>query len=199
MKFPNLSSGGSLSSKREQGFTLAEIMIAMAIFSLILIGIVSANLFGLRMFDLNQTKLNANRWSRQTVEALADEIHTCNSVQVGYLTNSMFVGLLNGETQQCTALQIQPTANPTNYTVYFVNLTDQTFCRTDQSGNTVILADSITNTAPFSAQDFAGNILTNNQNNQVIHIALEFYQPQLYLRSASYYKLETSVKQRVQE
>ncbi len=198
MKFSLSATNISFSPRREPGFTLAEVMIAMGIFSLILMGILAANLFGLRMFDLNQTKLNAARWSRQTVEAMADEIHTCNSVQVGYLTNSTFVGLLNGETQQCTALLIQPTANPTNYTVYFVNVADQTFGRTDQSGNTMILADSITNTAPFSAQDFAGNILTNNQNNQVIHVALEFYQPQLYLRSANYYKFETSVKQRIQ-
>ena len=46
-------------------------------------------------------------------------------------------------------------------------------------------------------KDFLGNVLTNNSNSQVIHVALEFYQPAFFLQSADYYKLETSVKQRV--
>jgi hypothetical protein len=81
--------------------------------------------------------------------------------------------------------------------MYFVNLADQTFQRTDHPGNTVKLADSVTNTLPFSAQDFSGTVLTNNNNNQVIHLTLEFYQPARFMQDADYYKLETSVKQRI--
>jgi hypothetical protein len=103
---------------------------------------------------------------------------------------------LDGETQQGNALQIYPTANTNNYIVYFVNLADQTFRRTDQSSNTVILADSVTNTMAFSAQDFSGNVLTNNQNNQVIHLTLEFHQPERFMQGADYYKLETAVTRR---
>ena len=52
------------------------------------------------------------------------------------------------------------------------------------------------NGAHFSAQDFRGNILTNTQNG-VIHLDLEFYQPQPLLPAPEYYKLETSVTRRV--
>jgi hypothetical protein len=62
---------------------------------------------------------------------------------------------------------------------------------------TVILADSVTNTLAFSAQDLSGTVLTNINNNSAIHVMLEFYQPARFMQDADYYKLETSIKQRV--
>jgi prepilin-type N-terminal cleavage/methylation domain-containing protein len=182
----------------DKGFTLPEILIAMTVFLLVIGGIISANLFGLRMFQITETKLNVTKWSRETIGKITDEIHACNSLSILTVdTNGNSAGLLDGETQQGNALQIYPTANTNNYIIYFVNLADQTFRRTDQSSNTVILADSVTNTLAFSAQDLSGNMLTNSQNNQVIHLTLEFYQPARFMQGADYYKLETSVKQRV--
>jgi hypothetical protein len=145
---------------------------------------------------MTSTKLNVTQWSRETIMRLTDEIHVCTTAQVGTVTNGVFAAFLDGEPQQGNALYINPTPDTNSYIIYFLN-TDQTFRRTDQSNNTVILASSVTNTLPFSAQDLYGNILTNNANNQVIHLILEFYQPQQFMQSADYYKLETSVKQRV--
>jgi hypothetical protein len=48
----------------------------------------------------------------------------------------------------------------------------------------------------FRAQDCLGNILTNNQNNRVIHLDLEFFQAQPQLPTPDYYKLETAVTKR---
>ena len=181
----------------DQGFTLPEILIALTIFLFIIVGITYAHLFGLRMFQMTNTKLRVTQWARLTIENLTDQIHGSYNVQVGNKTPGGFTGFLPGETNQGTSLLIQPTENTNNYIVYFVNLADQTFQRTDQSGNAVILADSVTNTVAFSAEDFSGNVLTNNQNNQVIHLMLEFYHPPTYMESADYFKLETSMKQRV--
>jgi prepilin-type N-terminal cleavage/methylation domain-containing protein len=195
MKFPVPNSGSGRS-----GFTLTEILIAMTIFVLLLAGIVSANLFGLRMFQVNQTKLSATEWSRNTFGKITDQIHTCNAVSVGNMdTNGIFVGLLNGETQQGNAIQIQPSTNTASVIYYFIDFLDDTFRQTtsmSDSTNTIILADSVTNTIAFTAQDFSGNVLTNNQNNRVIHLMLEFYQPQLFMQSPEYYKLETSATRR---
>ena len=95
-----------------QGFTLPEILITMTVFIFVLAGIVAANLFGLRMFQVNAAKLNATAWSRNTFGKITDEIHTCNTVTVGNMTtNGNFEGLLFGEVQQGTAIEIQPTTN----------------------------------------------------------------------------------------
>ena len=115
----------------DEGFTLPEILIAMAVFLLVLIGIISANLFGLKMFQITNTKLNVITWSRETSDKMTAEVHACNSVWVGNVTtNGVFEGLLDGETQQGTGLLIYPTTNTTNYIIYFVNPSDQTFRRT---------------------------------------------------------------------
>jgi len=179
-----------------EGFTLPEILIALTVFLVVVGAILSANLFGLRMCQMTNTKLKVTQWSRQTIENLMNQIRGCNSVYVGnYTTNNGFTGFLPGETQQGNSLLIYQTADTNKYVIYFVNPADQTFRRTDQMG-TVILADSVTNTLPFSAQDLSGTPLTNN-NNQVIHLILEFYQPAGFMQGADYYKLETSIKQRV--
>jgi prepilin-type N-terminal cleavage/methylation domain-containing protein len=211
MKFSNPSShsNGGGSPKSNRGFTLPEILIALAVFMLLLAGIVAANLFGLRMFQVNETKLSATAWSRKTFGQITDEIQSCYAVSVGNMTtNDQFVGLLNGEAQQGTAIEIQPTTNTANLIHYFVDTADQTFRRTEQSPvgtnalvvaetSALILADSVTNTMIFQAQDFSGNPLTNSQGNQIIHLTLEFYQPERFMLEPDHYRLETSVARRV--
>jgi hypothetical protein len=190
-------SGHNRRPKPGAGFTLPEILIATTVFLFIVAGIIAANLLGLRMFQIAQTKLNVTTWSRETVDKIATEVHACDTVWVGKITNGVFEGLLDGERQQGAALLIYPATNTTNYILYFVNPSDQTFRRTTAQPNTaVILADSVTNTIVFTAQDFSGNVLTNHQNNRVIHLALEFYQPERFQQGADYYKLETSVTRR---
>ena len=44
----------------DEGFTLPEVLIATTVFLLVIIGVVAANLFGLKMFQVTQTKLNVN-------------------------------------------------------------------------------------------------------------------------------------------
>jgi prepilin-type N-terminal cleavage/methylation domain-containing protein len=182
----------------DQGFSLPEVLIAMTVFLLVVGGIISANLFGLKMFQVTETKLNVTTWSRETVEKMAAEVHACDTVWVGNITtNGVFEGLLDGETQEGTALLIYPTANTNNYIIYFINPSDQTFRRTtDEVGTAKVLADSITNIMIFAAQNFSGKVLTNSDNNRVIHLTLEFHQPARFMMGADYYKLETSMTRR---
>jgi type II secretory pathway pseudopilin PulG len=190
------SRAGSLMAR--QGFTLPEVLIAVTVFIFVLGGILSANLFGLKIFQLDQTKLSATEWSRRTFGKITDEIHACNSVAILNVdTNGNFTGLLPGDAQQGNALQIYPTTNTAVFTIYFVNLPDGTFRRMDStqtSTNTLILADSVTNVIVFTAPELPG---LTNQNSQLIHLTLDFLQPGRYLQDASNYQLETSVTRRI--
>ena len=182
---------------RVQGFTLTEILIAMAVFGLVIGGILSAHVFGLRMLQINQTKLTATEWSRNNFGKITSEIHGCNSVQVGTITNGSFAALLDGEVQSGDGLLIYPTTATNHFIVYFLNHSDQTFRRTtEQAGSAIILAEGVTNGLAFTARDLSGNVLTNSQNNRVIHVLLEFFKPELFLQSANFYKMEMSVTRR---
>ena len=182
----------------EQAFTLAEMMVSGAILVLMIGGMVSANLFGLRMFQIEETKLTASDQARKIVGVLVDEIHSCDTFQIGTFTNGTFTGLPLGVPQIGPALIIYPTTNLANYIMYFVNAGDQKFRRaTSVPGSTRIVAHSVTNSSNlFRAQDYLGNVLTNAQNNSVLHLKLEFYQATRFGVPPDYYKLETSTTQR---
>jgi hypothetical protein len=183
-----------------KGFTLPEVFIAVAVFMIMLAGVIGANIFGLKMFQINQAKLTATDWSRRTFGKITDEVHSCNSTAILNIdTNGNFNGLLDGELQQGNGLQIFPTTNTDSYTVYFLNLPDGTFRQTvtkPGSTNTVILADSVTNPVIFSAQNISGQVLTNTADTRMIHLVLEFYQPETFMQRPEYYRLETSMTRR---
>ena len=182
------------------GFTLPEVMVAMTVFTFLVGGVIFAHLYGLSMFRITETKLNATDDARKTIGRMVDEIRTCKSAAVGNVKNGVFEALLDGETQQGSGLLIYPTTNKANFVIYFVNPSDKTFRRTtSKPGSAIILAETITNSVVFRSQDFTGTVLTNNQNNRVIHLNLEFYQPKQHLQIADYYKLETSVTRRALE
>ncbi|MDB6108440.1 MAG: hypothetical protein JWR69_190 [Pedosphaera sp.] len=182
-------------------FTLVEVLIAMTVFLLLLGAILGANIFGLKLLTTTSAKLTATDQTRKAIGQLTDDIRNAKITMVGKVnTNGVFAGLLNGELQQGSAVIIYPTTNTTNFIVYYLNTPDQTFRRsTSVPGSTSILAKAITNSLPFCAQDYQGRVLTNNQNNRVIHLTLEFYQPRVAGPTADYYKLETSVTRRVLE
>jgi len=164
---------------------------------LLLGGVVSANLFGLRSYQLTETKLKAGDGVRKALGVMVDEIRRCRSTWVGEVTNGTFVAGMDGEVQAGSALLIQPTTNATNLIVYFLNPADQSFRRSSiASATTTILAQNVTNTTLFRAQDCFGNVLTNSQDNRVIQATLELFQPQPWLPHGDYLKLETAVTKR---
>jgi type II secretory pathway pseudopilin PulG len=181
-------------------FTLPEMLIAVTLFVLLVGGIVAGNLFGLRIYQVTENKLDAADRARKAIGKMADEIRSCKTTWVGSVSNSVFVSRLDGEAQTGAGLLIYPTTNTTSFIMYFLNPSDQSFRRTTSvPGTTTILARCITNSAIFCAEDHLGNVLTNNQNNRVIHLTLEFFQKQRQGVVADYYKLETSVTRRVLE
>lgn len=185
-------------------FTIPELMIALTVFSFVITGVIFAHLYGLSMFRITETSLKATASARKAAGHMTDEIRMCDKALIGDLKlvggTNKFVGLLNGEKQQGGSLLIYPTTNLSHYIVYFVNPSDQTFRRTtEQPGSTVILAESITNTVVFRAENaITGEVMTNTVNNRVIHFNLEFYQPRRYRQVADYYKLESSVARRAE-
>lgn len=178
------------------GFTLPELLIAITVFSLLVMGIIFANLYGLSMFHITETTLNATDDARATVGKMTDEIRICNGAWIGNVKTGVFAARLDGEVQQGNSLLI---SNNASYVMYFINPSDQTFRRTTSTpGSATVLAEFVTNAVVFSAQDYLGTVLTNNQNNRVIHLNLEFYQARRAMQIAQYYKLETSVTRRVE-
>jgi len=114
---------------------------------------------------------------------------------------AIFTGLLDGEVQQGPGLQIYPTTNTPLQHRIFVNPSDQTFSRPWGYGVSALHHHpSRLGHQYYGLQraDLSGNILTKNLNSRVIHLTLEFYQPERYqqVRIITNWKLrETRITQ----
>jgi hypothetical protein len=178
-------------------FTLPEMIIATSLFALLVLGIIGANLFGLRWYQLGQTEMVATDSAREAIGKMSDELRNCSEAMVGSVTNGNFLAPVSGEQQTGNGLLIYPGTNTNNYVLYFLNPTNQTFIRfTSIPETNFIIAECVTNTNVFQLQDCLGNLLTNNQNNCVIHCSLQFYSATAQSSAATSYQLQTSVAPR---
>ena len=165
--------GGSL---RRQAFTLVEMMVASSLFSLVILGILACHLAGLRFQQLIQPKLLNAQYERQTLGRLIEEVRCANSLQVGTGSLSAFTAAGPTNVQAGNALRIYTSTNTSQYIYYFHDLATATVQRVPfQSTSAIIIASAVTNDTIFTMQDFAGNALTNSQNNAVMSLLLQFY------------------------
>jgi prepilin-type N-terminal cleavage/methylation domain-containing protein len=187
-------------------FTLTELMVAIAIFSLLVTGMMIANSFGIRAHEMTKVKLGASDEARRAVNLLSTEIRSAKIIRIGNGTATSFAEVPLGSLQQGSALQIHATTNTNSFVRYFWNNGDRQLKRSVNGSNIVtVVADFITNQTVFSSEDGFGRILTNNDNNRVIGLKLEFYQLQYPVvkigpgQLYDYYRLATKTTRRALE
>ena len=184
-------------------FTLPEMMVAFGIFGLAVVGSLYAHVLGLKMSTFTQSKLRATHNARAALNCVRDDVRSSVTFSVGNSDLSSFANVTNGSPLQGNALQICPTADTNNYILYYIDASDQTLKRRISPGTaTQVVARYVTNQLAFRTEDFAGNVLTNNQNSRVLKMTLEFYQWEFAVLQAGggnfadYYRLQTKVARR---
>ncbi|MBU6399186.1 MAG: type II secretion system GspH family protein [Verrucomicrobia bacterium] len=198
--------GGGARRSAASAFTLTELMISVAILVLILAGVIASQLFGLGMFQITKAKLGANDMARKAINLLISEIRSAKSIQIGTGDLNSFSEIPPNTLQQGPAIQIYPSTNTSYYVRYYWSSADNSLRRlTNGSATSTLVANSISNSLPFTAEDYAGNILTNNQNNRVIGLNLQFYQLEYPIVQVGpgglfdYYQLRTRITRRTLE
>src|SRR5438874_957996 len=112
-------------SPPRRAFTLPEMLIAVAVFAFVVTGVLTANLFGLRLFQITQNKLTASDAARKALGKMTDDIRNCKTTCIGNVTsNGVFTALSDGVTQAGSGLIIYPTTNTNSFIVYFLNQSD---------------------------------------------------------------------------
>jgi type II secretory pathway pseudopilin PulG len=186
-----------------RAFTITEVMVAMALLSMVVIGVLSGHFFGMRLFQLTKAKLGASEEARMALNRLTDEIRSAKVLDVGTGSLSSFVECGIGTLQQGNALQIYTNSDTNTFIRYFRDPADKKLKRTVNGLSAVsIVANAITNTVLFTSEDHLGTVLTNGQNNRVIGLKLEFYQIAYPVVSVGpgglfdYYQLSTRITRR---
>ena len=196
-----------VSSRRlRAAFTLPEVMVASALFGMVMVGTVYSHIFGLKMFNVNATKLSASASARSALNSVRDDIRQAKVIYVGNGNALRFTNAPNGKAQEGNAIQIYPTTSTNTYIRYYVNpVTRQLERKLSSSSTPKAVAFYLTNTIVFRAEDYEGRALTNNQNNRLVRMILEHYQWEFPVAKAGlgghydYYRLQTRMTRRAIE
>jgi type II secretory pathway pseudopilin PulG len=212
------------------GFTLAEMLIAMGIFTMAIGAMVATQIFGMRIYTLAATKLSATADCRKALNSVRDQVRQAKLIDIGMcgVTGPVsFTNLGLAALQVGNAIRFTTNNSYTNgWTLIYqdANLPTTNYlkqCTVNVSGGVTsyltanILATYITNLDIFTAQNYQGQTLTNEDqedntlqaipNRLVIYVKLQFYQweypiavvgPSNACNMYDYYQLRTKITRR---
>ncbi|MBI5385759.1 MAG: hypothetical protein HZA90_13855 [Verrucomicrobia bacterium] len=187
----------------QRALTLPEMMITLAVFIVTLGGVMASHLYGLRMAQVICPKLGASDEARAAVSKLVEEVRSAKILRVGTGSLQGFAEIPVNTPQRGNSIQIYPSLETNAWVRYFWDSTDNRLKRTTNgASSTMVVANAVSNQLVFTAEDYAGRILTNNYDNRIIGLKLEFFQIQ-YPKTAvgpgnyyDYYQLHTRIARR---
>ena len=172
------------SPRASQAFTLVEIQISMAILMLVIGGVISSHVFGLKLNEATRAKLSASDSARNSLNKMVNDVRSAKTIQVGSGNLNAFSPVTDGSPQRGSALRIYPTTNTNSF---------------------VPIAEYLTNTVLFTSESYNGTVLTDNQNNRVIGVDMQFYQIRYPITTIGaggyfdYYQVKTKITRRALE
>lgn len=192
-----------------RAFTLVEVMMAVAITSLMLLAMICSQIYGLRVAALATNRISTVSDGRQTMDQIRDAVRSGQTIYIGSCSPTNPASfILATNAQQGAAMQVFSTTNSSGppYIIYYLDNsnagTNYIKSYTVSSNGTAVtqtLAAYVTNTVIFYAEDYLGNVLTNNVNNRVIDVLFQFNQYGFAAGSGSFnssYQLQTRTTQR---
>jgi len=189
-------------SSSRQAFTLVEMMVVTAIFTLLVLGTVSTQVFGMRMYSISEGKLLSTGDARAALNKVSDEIRGGKILAVGTGDSSSFTPVADYTAHTGNALQICATTDTNSFVRYFWDAGSSSLKRVvSGSGQVQTLAANITNQVVFQAEDFQGNVLSNFADIRIIRMTLDFYKPRYVMGQAGsdFYCLQTRITRRAIE
>ncbi|HLH54952.1 MAG TPA: prepilin-type N-terminal cleavage/methylation domain-containing protein [Verrucomicrobiae bacterium] len=196
---------GSLSRRSgwgtQGGMTLTEIMVTMAVFSLVVIGLVYTGMFCFQLDQLANSKVGASDSARRGFDQLSADIRSSKMWFIGSGNISSFTPCGNATNQIGNALKVHATTSTNNYVVYYFDTNACTLCRyTNGMSTSSVIVTGLTNATgssmSFHAERYDGTMLTDLQFKYVIVAVMEFCQYQYPLTKVgpnyfyNYYKLQ---------
>jgi Tfp pilus assembly protein PilW len=191
--------------RRPAGFTLIEVMFASALLIVVIMALLSAHLIGLRLDQLVESKAGASESSRRALNQLPMDIRSAKMWNIGNISGTNFVNLVDGQSQQGTALALFESTNGSQYILYYFDTSDVAnsngkLMRTVSTNwNPVVLASNLITSLYFREEDYNGNVSTldgSRSYKYIIHTTLQFCQFQFPLTPVGtnglydYFKLE---------
>ncbi len=165
-------------------FTLVEIFVATGVFSLVVIGMVYAHLFGMRQDELIQSKLGASESSRRSFNQFMQDMRMAKIWRIGNVAagvlGTSFTTVATNSLQVGNAVKISLSIDTNCYIIYYYNTSDANnnkLCRIHSgNSNPSVIASNLINTFLFAAEDYLGNIKSTLSYKYVVHTTLQLEQ-----------------------
>jgi hypothetical protein len=176
---------------RLSAFTLVEMFVTVAIFSAVVVVMMTAQSFGVKMLGITAAKIRNNAESRKLGGRLLVEIREAKTVKIGFGNERSFIEVNPNETQQGNSIEVCATTNRANFVRYFLDAKGNLKRLDSQSGNVAVIATEVAQSSLFALEDFNGRVLTNTQNSMVVRIDLQFQKTIDSFRDAGGFRKET--------
>jgi len=176
--------------RREQAMTLFEMLIATAVMVMLIVGVMSANILGMKEDQLVESMAGANDTSRNALNIMLQDIRLSKGYYIGSYSGGAFTACSSGTNQQGTAVMLYPVVNSTNQAVdtsqsimYYFDLSDsinndgrlwRTSNVAGDSESGTVIASNLINTLYFTSEDYTGTPQTSRTFKGVIHTTLQF-------------------------
>ena len=163
--------------RRCGAFTLPEVLVASAIFALVIGAVIAANLFGWRMWQATDPKLDSDQQCRAMIGQLTTDISCSKSLRVGTGDAAGFTPVPWMTPQQGDALEVRPLSGTNELVRYFRDPATRELVRASIVGGvaeTEVMARDIVNATVFRAEDGEGNLLSGVREKMVVAVDLEF-------------------------
>jgi type II secretory pathway component PulJ len=165
--------------RRQAGLTLSEMMVTFAIFGMAVVGLISCQLFGMRQDQLVNSKIGASEQARRSFNLLADDVRAAKIWQIGNGNGTSFIGIPEGQNQRGNALRLSLTTDTNKYYVYYFDTNAAKLFRFHKTSATEqCLAEHLTNTMFFQAQNYRGEDQSDPTHKGVVNVVMEFCQYQ---------------------
>src|SRR2546421_6171188 len=123
MTITPFKSGGITESRtvEQSAFTLVEVMVAMSIMLMALVGVLAVQFFGMKLFELTKSKLGASDDARKAIDLLCTEIRSAKIIKIGNggLGPTNFTECTDNTPQQGSAIQIYASTNTNTFVRYY--------------------------------------------------------------------------------
>lgn len=189
----------------QRAFTITEMMITASLVLILIAGLITGHLAGVRMFQYTRTKLGGNDDARIAISHMIEEIRSSKLIRVGNGDINKFVECGLDERQEGNAIEIYPTTD-TNVFIRYFRASDDCLRRTTNGAfSAVVMANYITNKMVFTSEGIDGKVLMNNENNRIIGLTMQFYQIQYPIIKVGsnqlydFYQLRTKINRRARQ
>ena len=159
------------------GFTLLEILMATAIFGLVIGGMIYSHVIGGRLYQLTLAKLGGTDEARRALGWIEMDVRAARLLDIGSGSAASFAPALSGAVQRGNALQLSFTTNSASYVRYFVDAPSGTLYRQlSWEARPRALAQHLTDPQIFLGEDYVATPQTGENDATVVRVLLTFSQ-----------------------